>query len=104
MTSGRRWTVVGVLVVTAVTCLVAVLGWGAGSLEKVSWVAGILGVTASVVIAVIGQGSTPPTEAQEPGWDRPPMRSGVGAVLGLGALGVVVIALMVLGTVLVLGR
>jgi len=104
MTSGRRWSVVGVLVATAVICLVAVLGWGAGSLEKVSWVAGILGVAASVVIAVIGQGSTPPAKAQELGWERPPMRSGAGAVLGLGALGVIVIALMVLGTVFALGR
>jgi hypothetical protein len=106
MTRGRLWTVTGVVAATVATLLVAVLRWGAGSLEQISWVAGILGLAATVVIAAIGQGGqqAAPSEAPRRRWDRPPAHSGVGTVLGLGALGVILIAVMVLGGLAILAR
>ncbi|KUL32616.1 hypothetical protein ADL15_19025 [Actinoplanes awajinensis subsp. mycoplanecinus] len=97
---------------TAVAFLVAVVWWGVDSLEQVSWVAGILGFAATVVIALLGQPSAPPppgtasSSGAVPGrrWDRAPVRSGVGPVLGLGALGVTLIAAMVLGAAALLTR
>ncbi|GAA2703798.1 hypothetical protein Apa02nite_062250 [Actinoplanes palleronii] len=116
---------------TAVAFLVAVVWWGVDSLEQVSWVAGILGFAATVVIALLGPSSPsspPPGPASSPRpvpppggaarsgaaspsgavpgrrWDRAPVRSGVGSVLGLGALGVTLIAAMVLGAVALIAR
>jgi hypothetical protein len=107
MTRGRRWTIVAVLLVTVATFLVAVLHWGVDSLEQVSWAAGILGLAATIVIALVGQGrqhAAPPGAAAGRRWDRPPVRSGVGAVLGLGALGVTLVAAMALGALAILFR
>jgi chromate transport protein ChrA len=106
MTRGRLWTIYGVLAVTVVTFLVTVLWWGAARLEQVSWVAGILGLVATVLIAVIGQGATGQAEPRQKQrrWDRAPVRSGVGPALGLGALGLVLIAATVLGGLAILSR
>ena len=107
MTRGRLWTIAGVLTATVATFLVAVLRWGAGSLEQVSWVAGILGLAATVVIAVIGQGgqqAAPSRAAPRRRWGRPPARSGVGTVLGLGALGAILMAVMMLGALAIVAR
>jgi hypothetical protein len=109
MSRGRWWAVVAVLVVTVAVLVAAVLWWGAGNLEQVSWVAGVLGLAATVVITVIGRrrGPEPSSPAgTRPGrrWDRPPVRSGVGAALGLGAIGVALVAGMVLAALMILAR
>ena len=107
MTRGRRMIVIALVVLTVVTMVVAVLGWGSGSLEKMSWVTGIFSLIATVVAALAGQGrrnAAPPTAEVRRRWNPPRSRSGAGAVLALGGLGATVMALMVLGALAILVR
>ncbi|WP_328471032.1 hypothetical protein OHA21_06180 [Actinoplanes sp. NBC_00393] len=96
MTRGRSWTIVAVLAGTVGTLLVAVLGWGPESLEKVSWVAGILALAATLVIALATPGGRPAASPE------PASRSGAGAVLAAGVLASLLIVVMVVGVVAVL--
>jgi hypothetical protein len=107
MTRGRWWAVVAVLVGTVAVFVAAVLWWGIGGLEQVSWVAGLLGLAATVALTIIGQGQGPEQSPAGTGpgrrWDRPPARSGVGAAVGLGAIGVTLVVGMVLAALMILG-
>ena len=99
MTRGRWMTIIALVVLTALTMVIAVLRWGPDSLEKLSWVAGIFSLTATVVIALTGQPertAEPPTGPRRR-WHPPPSRAGAGAVLALGGLGATLMVLMVLG-------